>query len=193
MTRRYAFVGLGNRAQMYVDALLGDWSDTGEITALCDLNQTRMDYYNQLITAAGRQAVPTFTPDAFDALLERADVVVVTTMDSTHAHYVCTALDAGRDVVVEKPLTIDAESCERIADAAERNPGQLIVTFNYRYSPVTRRYGRPSRTAGSAMSPPCTSSGRWTPSTARTTSAAGTAASTSRAGCWCTSPPTTST
>ncbi|MET2716369.1 Gfo/Idh/MocA family oxidoreductase [Streptomyces harbinensis] len=135
MTRRYAFVGLGNRAQMYVDALLGDWSDTGEITALCDLNQTRMDYYNQLITAAGRQAVPTFTPDAFEALLERADVVVVTTMDSTHAHYVCTALDAGRDVVVEKPLTIDAESCERIADAAERNPGQLIVTFNYRYSP----------------------------------------------------------
>ncbi|MCA2221505.1 Gfo/Idh/MocA family protein [Nonomuraea aurantiaca] len=131
MSTRYAFVGLGHRAQMYVDALLGDWRDTGTIAGLCDVNQTRMNYYVERIG----EPVPCFTPDDFGKLLELADAVVVTTVDATHARYVVAALDAGLDVIVEKPLTIDAEGCEAIAAAAERNPGKLVVTFNYRYSP----------------------------------------------------------
>ncbi|MFG1964370.1 Gfo/Idh/MocA family protein [Nonomuraea sp. NPDC049028] len=131
MSTRYAFVGLGHRAQMYVDALLGEWRDTGTIVGLCDVNQTRMNYYVERIG----QQVPCFAPDEFGKLLELADAVVVTTVDVTHARYVVAALDAGLDVIVEKPLTIDAEGCEAIAAAAERNPGKLVVTFNYRYSP----------------------------------------------------------
>ncbi|MFI7697824.1 Gfo/Idh/MocA family protein [Nonomuraea sp. NPDC049480] len=128
---RYAFVGLGHRAQMYVDALLGEWRDAGTIVALCDTNRTRMDYYVERIG----QEVPCFAPAEFDKVLELADAVIVTTVDATHARYVCAALDAGRDVIVEKPLTVDAEGCAAIAAAAERSTGKLIVTFNYRYSP----------------------------------------------------------
>ncbi|MEV0824029.1 Gfo/Idh/MocA family protein [Nonomuraea rubra] len=128
---RYAFVGLGHRAQMYVDALLGEWHDTGTIVALCDTNRTRMDYYVERI---GRQ-VPCFAPDEFGKVLELADAVIVTTVDAAHARYVCAALDAGLDVIVEKPLTTDADGCAAIAAAAERATGKLIVTFNYRYSP----------------------------------------------------------
>ncbi|MEU7832465.1 Gfo/Idh/MocA family oxidoreductase [Nonomuraea sp. NPDC049129] len=131
MSTRYAFVGLGHRVRMYIDALLGDWRDTGTIVGLCDTNRTRMDYYAERIG----DDVPRFHPDEFGKLLELADAVVVTTMDVTHARYVVAALDAGLDVIVEKPLTIDAEGCEAIAAAAERNPGKLVVTFNYRYSP----------------------------------------------------------
>ncbi|SFC81026.1 Gfo/Idh/MocA family protein [Streptomyces aidingensis] len=133
--RRYAFVGLGHRAQMYVDALLGDWSDTGEIVALCDPNRTRMDYYNDRITAAGGKPVPCYAPEQFTEMLQGADTVVVTSVDATHARYVCAALEAGRDVVVEKPLTVDAAGCAAIAEAAARSTGKIIVTFNYRYSP----------------------------------------------------------
>ncbi|MEV0159710.1 Gfo/Idh/MocA family protein [Nonomuraea fuscirosea] len=128
---RYAFVGLGHRAQMYVDALLGEWRDAGTIVALCDVNRTRMDYYAERI---GHE-VPRFAPAEFGKALELADAIIVTTVDATHATYVCAALDAGRDVIVEKPLTIDADGCAAIAAAAERSSGKLIVTFNYRYSP----------------------------------------------------------
>ncbi|MEU8150061.1 Gfo/Idh/MocA family oxidoreductase [Nonomuraea sp. NPDC048901] len=131
MSTRYAFVGLGHRVRMYIDALLGDWRDTGTIVGLCDTNRTRMDYYAERIG----DDVPRFHPDEFGKLLELADAVVVTTVDVTHAQYVIAALDAGLDVIVEKPLTVDAEGCEAIAAAAERNPGKLVVTFNYRYSP----------------------------------------------------------
>lgn len=128
---RYAFVGLGHRAQMYVDALLGAWSDTGEIAALCDPNRTRLRYHLDRI---GRD-VPCFAPEEFGAMLGLADAVVVATVDAAHARYVVAALDASKDVVVEKPLCTTAEDCAAIADAAERSTGRLIVTFNYRYSP----------------------------------------------------------
>jgi predicted dehydrogenase len=128
---KYAFVGLGHRAQMYVDALLGEWRDVGTIVALCDSNRTRMDYYVERI---GHE-VPRFAPAEFGKVLELADALIVTTVDATHAEYVCAALDAGLDVIVEKPLTVDADGCAAIAAAAERSSGKLIVTFNYRYSP----------------------------------------------------------
>ncbi|MEU4831403.1 Gfo/Idh/MocA family oxidoreductase [Streptosporangium sp. NPDC023615] len=128
---RYAFVGLGHRVQLYIDALLGDWSDTGEIVALCDVNRTRIGYYLDRI---GRD-VPSFAPDEFDKMLQLADAVVVATVDATHARYVVAALDAGKDVIVEKPLCTTAEDCAAIVEAAERSSGRLVVTFNYRYSP----------------------------------------------------------
>ena len=171
MSTRYAFVGLGHRVRMYVDALLGDWRDTGTIVGLCDTNRTRMDYYAERIGGD----VPRFHPDEFGKLLELADAVVVTTVDVTHARYVVAALDAGLDVIVEKPLTIDAEGCEAIAAAAERNPGKLVVTFNYRYSPRNSAVKKLISEGEIGESPRSTSSGRSTPSTAPTTSAAGTA------------------
>ncbi|MGH3995437.1 MAG: Gfo/Idh/MocA family oxidoreductase, partial [Pseudonocardiaceae bacterium] len=42
---------------------------------------------------------------------------------------------AGVDVITEKPLTTDADGCRRIVDAARASQRELVVTFNYRYSP----------------------------------------------------------
>ncbi|GHF57170.1 Gfo/Idh/MocA family protein [Streptomyces thermodiastaticus] len=134
-SRRHAVIGLGHRAQLYVDALLGDWSDTGRLVAFCDTNRTRMAYYADRARAAGHPGVPCYGPEDLDTVLASADTVVVTSPDATHARYVCAALDAGADVVVEKPLTVDEAGCARIAEAAERSGGRLTVAFNYRYSP----------------------------------------------------------
>ncbi len=45
-------------------------------------------------------------------------------------------------MITEKPMTIDAPRLHRIVDAVQASPGDLTVTFNYRYSPrnsVVRR------------------------------------------------------
>src|SRR5690606_9553957 len=55
--------------------------------------------------------------------------------DFTHAEIIATALEAGADVVVEKPLTVSEAGVRRIAAAAEATGRQVTVTFNYRYSP----------------------------------------------------------
>jgi predicted dehydrogenase len=138
-TRRYAFVGTGHRAQMFFDALLDSHADVGRPVALCDVNATRMGYYNEMWTAARADAVPlpTYAPEQFGAMLEaeRPDAVVVTTPDHTHADVISAALVHGCDVVTEKPLTTDLRGCRVILDAARRSPASLFLNFNYRYSP----------------------------------------------------------
>ncbi len=81
--------------------------------------------------------VTTGHPDMLEQVIKenRADRVIITSPDFTHAGLIARALDAGADVVVEKPLTINPESTRQIAEAVERTGRQVVVTHNYRYSP----------------------------------------------------------
>ncbi len=135
--RRYAVAGTGHRAQMYIDAALGDHAEVAELVAWCEPNPGRMDYYDEVVAAAGGTPPARYQPADLERMIteQRVDVVIVTGPDHTHADVVSRALLAGADVVVEKPLTIDAEGCRTIDDAVQRSGRKVIMTFNYRYSP----------------------------------------------------------
>ena len=140
--KRFAVVGLGGRSNMYVDALSSTHAEYGPLSAFCDINQTRMAYYNKLLRDKfDAPPVPQYTPDRFEEMLdaERIDTVIVTTIDRTHHRYIIRAMDAGRDAVTEKPMTVDAEKCAEIYEAIERTGRKLKVTFNYRYTPKSTR------------------------------------------------------
>lgn len=139
---RYALVGTGGRAKMFVDALAATYKDSNELVALCDLSQTRMDWYNDLLVEEhGHDPVPTFSADAFDQMVAetKPDTVIVTSMDSTHHLYIIRAMELGCDAISEKPMTIDAEKARAIFDAIERTGRRLRVTFNYRYAPIATK------------------------------------------------------
>jgi predicted dehydrogenase len=135
--RRYAIVGVGARAAMYVGALSGEYADVGRIVAWCDANATRMAFYDEVVRTAGGEPPARYPADGFGRLLEeqRPDVVVVTSPDFTHAEYAIQALEAGCDVIVEKPLTTTADAARAIAEAEAASGGTLTITFNYRYAP----------------------------------------------------------
>lgn len=135
--RRYAVVGVGARAAMYVEALASSYADVGTVVAWCDTNATRMSFYDDVLTATGHELPHRYSPDTFGDLIdnERPDVVIVTSPDYTHHRYAVPALAAGCDVIVEKPLTTSAEAAQGIAAAADTAAGQLTVAFNYRYAP----------------------------------------------------------
>ncbi len=138
---RYAIVGTGARAEMFVRALAIDHRDRGELVALADVNQTRMDYHNDRLAELGVEPVPTYRAADFATMLEREAVstVIVTTVDRFHDQYIVRALQAGRDVITEKPMTIDVPRCRRILEAQARSGRGVTVTFNYRYNPVHER------------------------------------------------------
>ena len=141
--RRYAVVGTGWRAGMYVDAMLTTHADVAVPVAWCDPNDVRVTYYDELLAQHGLTAAR-YAPDDFERLLDeqRPDVVVVASPDHTHARYVTATLGRGIDVVCEKPLTTDVVGLRAITDAAQRSSGELVVTFNYRYSPRNREVRR---------------------------------------------------
>ncbi|MGI3229309.1 Gfo/Idh/MocA family protein [Streptomyces sp. GTA36] len=138
--RRCAVVGLGARARMFTEALTGPYSDRIELVGFCDVNARRMAVHNGWIAAdhPGRGPVPAYAAEDFEVMLrrERVDLVVVCSVDRTHDDYIVRALEAGCDVVTEKPMTTDADKARRILDARRRTGGDVRVAFNYRYNPV---------------------------------------------------------
>jgi predicted dehydrogenase len=138
--KRYAIVGAGGRAGMYVDAVAGRFHEHAVLVGLCDLSQTRMDWYNERIAERyDLPPAPTYHADDFDRMVAetKPDTVIVTTMDSTHHLYINRAMELGCDAITEKPMTIDAAKARSIFDAIDRTGRQLRVTFNYRYAPIT--------------------------------------------------------
>jgi predicted dehydrogenase len=137
--RRYVVVGTGHRVQMYLDAMAGDHRDDAEVVGLVEPNPGRLATHLKWLSQAGLDVDGVFTgpSDVLERILSetRADRVIITSPDYTHADLIVRSLDAGVDVVVEKPLTIDPESTRRIAEAVQRSGRQVVVTHNYRYSP----------------------------------------------------------
>jgi predicted dehydrogenase len=139
---RYALVGTGGRAKMYVDALAAEYCESNELVGLCDLSQTRMDWYNDVLVEEHQHPpVPTYLAADFDRMVAelKPDTIIVTSMDSTHHEYIIRAMELGCDAISEKPMTIDAEKARAIFDAIERTGRKLRVTFNYRYAPITTK------------------------------------------------------
>ncbi len=61
------------------------------------------------------------------------DAVLITTPNRFHEEYAVSALEAGLDVMLEKPLAHTLESAERIADVAHEAEGFCMVGFNNRF------------------------------------------------------------
>ncbi|WP_460535077.1 Gfo/Idh/MocA family protein [Humibacter ginsengiterrae] len=143
---RYAIVGTGSRAQMYIDAIIGQHADAAELVAALDPNQGRLEHYvNHIAQVAPDAGTPvTAHPDELERVIrdERIERVIVTSPDFTHAEYVSRALRAGARVVVEKPLTIDEAGSRRIVEAVRETDGDVVMTFNYRYAPRNSAFKR---------------------------------------------------
>ena len=135
--KKYVLVGTGGRCSMFIDGLIKDFKDCGELVALCDTNQTRMDYWKKYIKDNGGIDVKTYKAADFDKMIEveKPQCVIVTSMDRTHHKYICRAMELGCDAISEKPMTVDAEKCQQIIDTKNKTGRHLTVTFNYRYSP----------------------------------------------------------
>jgi len=136
--KKYVQVGAGGRAEFFYSAIATTFRETSELLAFCDVNQTRMNYANKLLTDKyNYNAVRTYKSEEFDNMIEaeKPDAVIVTSVDRTHHTYIIRALELGCDVITEKPMTVDEEKCQEILDAVERTGKQVRVTFNYRYAP----------------------------------------------------------
>lgn len=137
--KRYVLVGTGGRSRMFINYLARKGKEVGaELVGFCDANPGRMAYYNnELENGLSHPRVAESAPDRFEQLLkdQRANGVIVTTVDRTHHEFICRAMEAGCDVITEKPMTTDAEKCQQILDTQARTGRNLRVTFNYRYSP----------------------------------------------------------
>lgn len=67
------------------------------------------------------------------------DIVFVCTPQFAHADPAIAALEAGKNVFVEKPMATTLEDCDRMLAARERSPGTLFMGFNLRSHALCRK------------------------------------------------------
>jgi xylose dehydrogenase (NAD/NADP) len=78
---------------------------------------------------------------SYDELLSEPEVeaVYISLPNSLHVEWSIRALEAGKHVLCEKPLSRRPEEVERAFDAAERGGRLLMEAFMYRHHPQTKR------------------------------------------------------
>ncbi len=130
-----AVIGVGGISHEHITGYQNN--PNTEVYAFCDINEQR------LYEKADRYGVPherCFTDkDEMLRALPEIDIVSVTTWNSAHAECTIAALNAGKDVICEKPMALNAEQAAEMQAAAERNGRLLQIGF-------VRRFGNDCRT-----------------------------------------------
>jgi len=107
-------IGVGNQGSQHLRAT------AGQTAAVCDVDGDRLRAAQGKVEAKGRKCQ---AYGDFRKLLEQKDVdaVVITTPDHWHALPTIMACQAGKDVYVEKPMTLTLVEGQRMIQAARRH------------------------------------------------------------------------
>jgi len=145
---RMGFIGLGNRGSQLLNLFMAN--PDVEIVALCDIYEPyllrdRSKVDPRILAEIGGQ-VPKME-EAFNGPVERyhdyrqvlarkdIDAVCIATPDHWHAIQMIEAVEAGKDVYVEKPLTITLVEGRKMVEAVKRTNRVVQVGLNRRGSP----------------------------------------------------------
>lgn len=129
---RAAVIGMGFVGPHHVDAVRR--GGIGEVALLVGREDGRTR------EAADRLGVGRWTVDAATAVADPdIDVVHVCTPNATHEALALAALDAGKHLVIEKPVATDLAAAVRIRDRARAVGRHAVVAFTYRGYPQVRK------------------------------------------------------
>jgi UDP-N-acetyl-2-amino-2-deoxyglucuronate dehydrogenase len=125
----FAIVGCGMIARFHIRALL-------EIpgTHVAALVSRSADNGKKLIAEMGIPPCPVFATLEEAVQAPGVDAVIITTPSGAHLEPAVVAAKAGKHVVVEKPLEITVERCDRIIEACDANRVKLCTIFPSRFA-----------------------------------------------------------
>jgi predicted dehydrogenase len=129
---RVACIGAGRIAQVHLR--FARQNPRARIVAVCDTDRARAE---QLASA---HQVPAVFTDV-DEMMRTAEpsIVHVVTPPSTHARLAIAAMEGGANVLVEKPMAMTVEECDRMIETARRHGRRICVDHNRLFDPVILR------------------------------------------------------
>jgi UDP-N-acetyl-2-amino-2-deoxyglucuronate dehydrogenase len=133
----FAIVGCGMIARFHARALAE--VPGAKLTAVVSRSEANA---RKMIAELGLDGCRAFA-DLNDALKQsNVQVAIVTTPSGAHLEPAVAAANAGKHVVVEKPLEISLDRCDRIIEACARNNVQLCTIFPSRFGDANRELKR---------------------------------------------------
>lgn len=133
-TVNVGFIGVGGRGQYLLRLLL---TVPGvHVTALSDTDPKNLEKASAMVTEAGQPAPA--TSSEWKPLLERADVEAIVSALPCDLHAACylDVIAAGKDLYGEKPMCLTVEDCDKVVEAANNAPNQIVqIGFQRRADP----------------------------------------------------------
>ena len=124
---KVGLVGAGGIANSHIRAYL-EHTDRVQLTAVCDIVEDAARAY------AKRVNVDAVYTD-LDTMLREADIdaVDLCTRHDVHAPHAVAAAEAGKHVIVEKPMANSVQDCREMVEAADKSGVTLMVAQHLRY------------------------------------------------------------
>ncbi len=123
---RVGFIGAGGIARHHMGILAK--MDDVKLVAASDIDEVKLK------TVEKEYKLKTY--ESYAEMIEEGglDAVSVCTPNYLHMQPTIDALDAGLDVIVEKPMAMNAVEAKAMVKAAKKNKRLLVIGFQYRYS-----------------------------------------------------------
>ena len=137
MIVKVGLMGLGNIITNHVEGLKAH--PEFEVMGGCDLNPEKVETWTKKLECEG------FT-DYQELLAKGPDVVVVALPHGLHCRMTVESLKAGCHVLVEKPMAVSVEECNRMLATAQQCGKHLIVTEGASFYPGARTTGKKFKT-----------------------------------------------
>jgi predicted dehydrogenase len=129
-TTRVAVIGAGYWGTNYI-RIFGELGDA-RVVVVCDSRGDRLDEVRRTLPVK-------VTDDPAEAVTApEIDAVAIVTDASTHRHLAGMALEAGKHVLVEKPLATTSKDASELIHLAENNGRTLMVGHTFLYNPGVR-------------------------------------------------------
>ncbi|MBG87699.1 MAG: hypothetical protein CMO80_12460 [Verrucomicrobiales bacterium] len=127
-TVKYGVIGLGWFGERHLEALSA--IPNVELHSLCTRTESRLKELSEKFGAA--KTCTDYHEMLADPELEAVSIV---TMWDQHAAPTVAALEAGKNVFLEKPMASNVEDCDKIVDAANAASGSFMVGHICRFNP----------------------------------------------------------
>lgn len=129
---KYALIGCGRISHKHIGAALNNGL---EIVALCDIVPEKAE---RQIRDFGLNDVKIYT-DYKDMLkTEKPQLVAVATESGKHASIALDCIEAGCNVIIEKPIALSLEDADRIINAGKRKGVRVCVNHQKRFNKAVR-------------------------------------------------------
>jgi predicted dehydrogenase len=134
---RAALIGCGGMARSHIRRILEQPNST-EIVAICEPSEAAYLQAAALFSEAGIQPPPN-EPDLARMLAQFApDAAVIVSPHAYHCAQALACLEAGADVLLEKPMVMTADEARRLIAARDRTGRTVVVAFQGSLSPRIR-------------------------------------------------------
>jgi predicted dehydrogenase len=123
-------IGCGRMAQGHARRMLQQ--DNNRIVVVCEPAPQMYDAFAQVFTEAGLPAPPN-QPDLSKLLQDysgQLDAAFIITPHAYHFEQARACLEAGLDVLLEKPMVVTADEAHRLIEARDRTGRLLVIAFN---------------------------------------------------------------